>query len=934
MRNENFHGIIKDIMEILIVFGGNGAHMKKRIWSTALALCLLLSAAPVTVRAESEVVEIADSAGLAAIAEDLSGHYKLTADIELTEAWTPPAVPTGPGGPYFTGTLDGGGHTISNLFMAEDVEFASLIGDIDEGAEIRDLRVVLAAQGVSSTFDAGGLVNYMGGGRIENCSVSGEVRNTEPEDCWAGALVAYLADGTVSGCVSTGSVSGGGAGGLIGFIEGGTVENSYSLAEVSGTYSAGGLAASAENAALACCYAAGAVSVTNDPGDLGGFLGVREDNADLTSCFFRYEDAIDRTPNGVGTDHNYFGTGEAAGLSEEALTAGAPPAADWDTDVWYFSTGAYPQLQWERGQTDEPVPPAQVTNAQYSETEEFALYRITFPAVNGAVAYQVMFYDASPAPEARGLAARAAAEPLYTGLFTPILPGDTVDLPLGDMLTEAARADVALHPQKTAFTYSVTVAAVGSGNAVGAPSSALSLPEMQRLTAVQAPDTIVCERGDSLTKPASLSGTVQTGEIDLSIRWTPPYSMPRQANFAGRRTYEAPLVLPLHVLNPDGFMAVQTVEAYQTFAPPQNPVWDSAILGRAVWELPDDPGGSVLVCLLDRNRNPVGGEKTIPRLVEQSYDFNKTFRQLGSGDYFFRVRTNASADGYSRASAWVTSAEAFHYIAPTSGGGSSTTYYILTATAGTGGRIAPEGSVRVARGGGKPFTVTPDTGYLIGDVLVDGESVGAVDRYSFENVAGNHTIEARFQKEGERPQWNPFEDVREGDWFHDDVRYVYEDGLMRGVSATRFSPGWDTSRGMIVTILWRLEQEPESGAAMPFADVGAGSACYDAVRWAASQKIVKGYDAATFGPDNAITRQELAAILYRYTQYKGRDVSASDDLAGFIDRPDPWAEENVRWAVGSGLLEGKGHGVLDPRGRATRAETAAMLTRLLRGKQA
>lgn len=265
----------------------------------------------------------------------------------------------------------------------------------------------------------------------------------------------------------------------------------------------------------------------------------------------------------------------------------------------------------------------------------------------------------------------------------------------------------------------------------------------------------------------------------------------------------------------------------------------------------------------------------------------------------------------------------------TGGGGSGTTTYTLTATAGEGGKISPSGKVRVSRNSDKTFTVTPNDGYVIADVLVDGKSVGAVGSYTFEKITREHTIAASFQAEDQCPAWNPFTDVKEGAWYYDSVKYVYERGLMNGTGKTTFSPDLSTTRGMIVTILWRLEQEPESGADMTFGDVKAGSYYFDAIRWAAEHEIVKGFTATTFGPDNTITRQELAAILYRYAQYKGMDARASDDLTAFTDRPDAWAEDAVKWAVGAGILTGKGGGILDPKGQATRAQVAAMLMRFI-----
>ena len=142
----------------------------------------------------------------------------------------------------------------------------------------------------------------MDGGLIQNCSVSGKVINSIPEDCYAGALVGYMSGGAVSGCYATGSVSGGNAGGLIGYIEGGIVKNSYSLADVSGQDAAGGLASGAENCSIAYCYAAGAVSIVEAEGDLGGFLGARYDGGILTSCFYEVEDPASQRPDGIGFD--------------------------------------------------------------------------------------------------------------------------------------------------------------------------------------------------------------------------------------------------------------------------------------------------------------------------------------------------------------------------------------------------------------------------------------------------------------------------------------------------------------------------------------------------------------------------------------------------------------------------------------------------------
>lgn len=173
-----------------------------------------------------------------------------------------------------------------------------------------------------------------------------------------------------------------------------------------------------------------------------------------------------------------------------------------------------------------------------------------------------------------------------------------------------------------------------------------------------------------------------------------------------------------------------------------------------------------------------------------------------------------------------------------------------------------------------------------------------------------------------------FEDVFEKDWFYADAEYAYNHGLMKGVSETLFAPNESTTRGTIVTILHRMEKEPENASVIRFTDVDE-SWYTKAVAWGTDNGVVKGYQDDTFRPNNDITREELAAILYRYAQFKGWDMSAKGTLEGFADGQEvsDWARESVEWAVAEGLLRGKEDGRLDPNGITTRAEAAALLTR-------
>ena len=177
---------------------------------------------------------------------------------------------------------------------------------------------------------------------------------------------------------------------------------------------------------------------------------------------------------------------------------------------------------------------------------------------------------------------------------------------------------------------------------------------------------------------------------------------------------------------------------------------------------------------------------------------------------------------------------------------------------------------------------------------------------------------------------NPrFDDVRPADWFYSSVETVCGKGLMTGTSARTFRPDLPVTRGMLVTILYRLENYPKTASGSPFADVAAGSYYEKAIRWAAANKIVTGYDAAHFGPDDALTREQLAAILYRYAEAMGYDVSSGLSHTLYADAAEAsgYAQTAVDWAIAEGFLKGKDGWKLCPKAAATRAELAVILTR-------
>lgn len=232
------------------------------------------------------------------------------------------------------------------------------------------------------------------------------------------------------------------------------------------------------------------------------------------------------------------------------------------------------------------------------------------------------------------------------------------------------------------------------------------------------------------------------------------------------------------------------------------------------------------------------------------------------------------------------------------------------------------------------LTVTPDEGYELAALTVtdkNGNDVALTNNgdgtYTFKMPASKVTVKATFTKD---IVTLPFIDVHPGDWFYDPVCFVYSQGLMTGTSATTFEPNTSLSRAMLVAVLHRLEGSPQASAG-DFTDVSDGDWYAQAVNWAASVGVVNGFDDGSFQPNTAITREQMAAILCNYAQYKGFDTSTSGDLSTFTDAASvsDWAKESVEWAVGSGLIGGYEDSTLRPQGTTTRAEVASVLQRAL-----
>lgn len=283
--------------------------------------------------------------------------------------------------------------------------------------------------------------------------------------------------------------------------------------------------------------------------------------------------------------------------------------------------------------------------------------------------------------------------------------------------------------------------------------------------------------------------------------------------------------------------------------------------------------------------------------------------------------------------------ETFSYTKPSSSSGGSssgkTTYKVTTSAVNNGGVNASPSSAE--KGATITITLSPDKGYKLDKLTVtdgSGKTVSTVKKsdtvYTFTMPASAVKVGVSYVKATETPSKTKFNDVSANDWFASAVDYVTGKGMMNGTADNTFSPKANTTRGMVVTVLYRLENQPSTSAAS-FTDVASGAYYANAVAWANANGIVSGYGSGKFGPNDKVTREQLAAILYRYAQYKKYDVSVGEDtnILSYDDAQSisSYAIPAIQWACGAGVVTGKSGSKLDPKGNATRAEVAAMLMR-------
>ena len=258
------------------------------------------------------------------------------------------------------------------------------------------------------------------------------------------------------------------------------------------------------------------------------------------------------------------------------------------------------------------------------------------------------------------------------------------------------------------------------------------------------------------------------------------------------------------------------------------------------------------------------------------------------------------------------------------GGGWYYSYYTIKATAGTGGSISPSGNVSVREGADQTFTITPDKGYAVANVKIDGKSIGAVKSYTFENVSRTHTIEVIFMKANGNPQTGVFVDVATGSYYEDAVDWAVENGITQGTDDTHFAPDGICTRAQAVAFLWRAAGSPKlKTRTMPFTDVPAGSYYYDAVLWAVENGITKGTSDTTFSPNMTCTRAQIVAFLWR-----SEKSPAAGTANPFADvKSTAYYAGAVLWAVKEDITKGTTNTTFSPDADCTRAQIVTFLWR-------
>ena len=901
-----------------------------------------------------------------AVNDDGALTYDGSLEISFTQ-WTP----IGDNNNRYTGTFDGAGYEISGLYINDSTaKYIGLFGfigtDVSTKGTVKNITLTdsyINSNSGNLNVYVGGICGMNSGGTITNCDNSGDFNGI-----YVGGICGRNGTGgSITNCSNNGSISNsnsGRIGGICGHNNSGSITNCSNSGPVTGSAHVGGICGDNDNGRITSCSNSGPVtgsgsriggicgwnrnsgisgnlstsSITNcsNSGDVtgsytGGICGQNDDGS-ITNCYW-----LEGTAGvGIGDD------GTAIAKTAEQYASGE---VAWLLNQW-SGDGVLNGKVWAMGEDGYPV-----LNGESDNT----VVKLTFDANTGNAADNVIRYANT------GAALPSVKEPeragyTFTGWNTKA-DGSGTSAPEIKL-----DADITLYAQWEKAVYTVTLHAnggtVNSGNVTNYTyGTATALPTAQDITRTGYTFGGWYENEALSGEPETAIPADATGAKTYYAKWTAnTYTVTLNANggtinsgnitgytygtettlptaqditrtgytFAGWYDNEAlsgepETVIPADATGDKTYWAKWTAKSYPSAPPTVSEKIIDAIKAA-------DPGETVTVDLssgstkLDKEVFETLAGKDVTLVIDLGDDVSWTVKGSDvpeDADFTdIDMGVTMNSDGIpvdvvnaitgERSSVQITLAHdgAFGFTmtltAPlgTENAGLWANLYHFNEDANamtfeTAAPIGSDGSVSLALSHASQYAI-----------VIDDHNHGVVEL--------------------------PFTDVADSDWFYDPVCFVYSQGLMTGTSATTFEPNISLSRAMLVAVLHRLEGSPAASAG-DFTDVADGDWYAQAVSWAASVGVVNGFDDGTFQPNAAITREQMAAILCNYAQYKGFDTSASGDLSTYSDAASvsDWAQESVEWMVGSGLLGGYDDNTLRPQGTTTRAEVASVLQRAL-----
>ena len=811
----------------------------------------------------------------------VSGGYNANAvlakDIDLGgELWKPM------GNSYsynFSGTFDGAGHTIRNLYCEGD-SYQGLFG-YSKGT-IRNLTVsgsvTLKLSGMGGyEANAGGIVAYQNNGRIENCASFVTVTN-EHGSGRTGGIAAYVNGATIVSSFNAGTLSGGlSIAGIAGYCGGtSTITDCYNIGTIVGgdnivetTYTFGQIAGIASSLSdysaskITSCYNAGEIKNVEKYSRIGAIAAARG-AAEFEKCYYLEADGLKAIGNGLTDGCTAV---DAATLAADTMPANLSEAFKQDTGCG----GTYPILTW------------QILRAHSFTTT--ASDEVATPATcTEAATYYVKCDNCDAVSETETV---------------------TVGAPNGHSFTTAASDVVATPATCTeAATYYVKcdncdavseTETVAVGEALG-----------HTLTATPATDATCTTAGNTAYWTCSVCEKLFSDEQGTT-----------------ETTLEATVIPAAHT-------DVQHVPAKEPACKQDGNIeyWHCTACGKYYSD-------AALTTEISEAETVIRG---LPhQWSEASYEWTQT-----EDGYTCTGTTHCTREGCTAEPMTETVTAVYAVVTDATCTEAGEGVYTATFTnnkiaeASKTVSIEAKGHTEVVDAAVAP-TCT-EAGLTEGshcsacnEVIVAQQVVAALG-HKFENGTCTVCGAADPDYKPETPWVNPFVDVKENDWFYEGVKFAAQHELFNGTSATTFSPDDNMTRAMLVTVLWRLDGKPTPKAAATFTDVPAGQYFSEAVAWAAENGVVNGVGENKFDPNGSVTREQIAAILFRYAQKKGYDVEKRAELTQFPDesKVSTYAKEALSWANAEGLVKGSaqnGKDYLDPQGSATRAQVATILSR-------